>query len=164
MDGRTDMATVAGFEVDLARAYDRDTHLWVTPTGGGRYRVGFDALAVETNGTVAALALTAPGVPVRRGEPFGTMEAAKFVGPLVLPLSGRVTAVNEQVLADPSLVESDPYRAGWLVEVLAAVPHVPGAPAIDPEPLAGLVTGKDAITEWFTAAVADYRLKGVLAE
>lgn len=148
------MTMVAGFPVDLARAYDPDTHLWVTELGGGRVRLGLDSLGIETSGTLAALAFVEGGSDVRRGEPFGSLEAAKFVGPLIVPVSGRVAAVNEAAVSDPSLVERDPYGAGWLVELT-------GASADD---LASLVRGVDDVAAWFAAAAEDYRIKGVLAE
>jgi glycine cleavage system H protein len=120
----------------------------------GRLRIGMDSLGVETSGTLAQLAFLPVGEELKRGQPFGSLEAAKFVGPLTSPLSGTVTAHNEAVLADPSLVERDPYGAGWLVEVALA----------DPGELGDLVQGAEAIPAWFAAEVESYRLKGVLAE
>lgn len=150
----TQLTQVAGFPVDLARAYDPDTHLWVLDLGSSRLRLGFDALGVETAGTLASLAFVDVGTALARGEPFGSLEAAKFVGPFLTPVQGRLAAVNHPALADPSLVERDPYGAGWLVEFEAA----------DPAACDALVTGPDAVAAWFAAAVEDYRLKGVLAE
>ncbi len=149
-----ELTEVAGFPVDLARAYDPQTHLWVLDQGGGRLRVGLDALGVETSGTLAAVAFIAGGTELARGEPFGSLEAAKFVGPFLAPVTGRLTAVNEAVLADPSLVERDPYGSGWLVEFDTTGNEAPGT----------LVTGPDAVHAWFAATVEDYRLKGLVAE
>ena len=150
----TVLTEVAGFPVDLARAYDPQTHLWVLDLGGGRLRVGLDALGVETSGTLAAVAFIAGGTELARGEPFGSLEAAKFVGPFVAPVAGRLTAVNEAVLGDPSLVERDPYGAGWLVEFDTTGFEATG----------NLVVGPDAVNAWFAATVEDYRLKGLVAE
>ena len=150
----TVLTEVAGFPVDLARAYDPQTHLWVLDLGGGRLRVGLDALGVETSGTLAAVAFIAGGTELARGEPFGSLEAAKFVGPFVAPVSGRLIAVNEAVLGDPSLVERDPYGAGWLVEFDTTGFEATG----------NLVVGPDAVNAWFAATVEDYRLKGLVAE
>jgi glycine cleavage system H protein len=149
-----ELTEVAGFPVDLARAYDPQTHLWVLDQGDGRLRVGLDALGVETSGTLAAVAFIPSGTELARGEPFGSLEAAKFVGPFLAPVAGRLTAFNEAVLADPSLVERDPYGAGWLVEFDTTGLEAPGA----------LVAGSDAVHAWFAATVEDYRLKGLVAE
>jgi glycine cleavage system H protein len=145
---------VAGFAVALDRAYDGVGHFWVTIEGPDRARLGMDALGVETSGTLAQLAFLPIGEHLKRGEAFGSLEAAKFVGPLVSPLSGRVAATNDAVVADPALVERDPYGAGWLVELDLA----------DPGELSDLVSGAHPIRIWFEAEVEDYRMKGVLAE
>jgi glycine cleavage system H protein len=150
----SEITQVAGFGVALDRAYDPAGHFWVSMIGSDRARIGMDALGVETSGTIAQLAFLGVGENLKRGEAFGSLEAAKFVGPLTSPLSGTVTATNDAVVADPSVVERDPYGAGWLVELTLA----------DPGEVGGLVSGADAIPGWFAAEVEDYRLKGVLAE
>ena len=145
---------VSGFTVALDRAYDPAGHFWVSTLAPGRARLGLDALGVETSGTIAQLAFLPVGEHLKRGEAFGSLEAAKFVGPLTSPLSGTVSASNDAVVADPSLVERDPYGAGWLVELDLA----------DPGELAELVSGAHPIRVWFESEVEDYRMKGVLAE
>ena len=148
------LVEVAGFGVALDRGYDATGHFWVSMVAPGRVRIGMDALGVETTGTIAQLAFVAVGEELKRGEAFGSLEAAKFVGPLVSPLSVTVAAANDAVVADPGLVERDPYSAGWLLELDVA----------DPAELGELVSGADSIRVWFEAEVEDYRLKGVLGE
>lgn len=149
-------AAVAGFALPLDRSYDPATHMWAAGAGPGRVRVGMDALGVETSGTLAQLSLPSPGTEVTAGRPFGQLEAAKFVGPLVSPVTGTVTGVNEEAAADPGLTERDPYGAGWLIEVDLGA----GTRAA----LAGLLTRPDEITGWFAAQVEEYRSRGVIAE
>lgn len=150
----SEITEVAGFGVALDRAYDPAGHFWVTMVAPNRARIGLDALGVETSGTIAQLAFLAVGEQLKRGEAFGSLEAAKFVGPLNSPLSGTVAATNDAVVADPALVERDPYGAGWLVEVDIA----------DPGEIGELISGAHPIRVWFEAEVEDYRMKGVLAE
>jgi glycine cleavage system H protein len=160
----SEIVDVAGFGVALDRAYDPAGHFWVAmvPVSSGdtpgppgeRARIGLDALGVETSGTLAQLAFLPVGEFLKRGEPFGSLEAAKFVGPLTSPLSGTLTATNDAVVVDPALVERDPYGAGWLVELDLA----------DRSELGELISGADVIPVWFEGEVEDYRLKGVLAE
>jgi len=149
-----EIVEVAGFGVALDRAYDGTGHFWVSIIGPDRARIGMDALGVETSGTIAQLAFLPAGENLKRGEAFGSLEAAKFVGPLTSPLSGTVSATNDAVVADPALVERDPYGAGWLIELDLA----------DPGELSDLVSGSQPIRVWFEAEVEDYRMKGVLAE
>ncbi len=150
----SEIAEVAGFNLALDRAYDGAGHFWVSTIDEARVRVGMDALCVETSGTLAQLAFLPVGEHLKRGEAFGSLEAAKFVGPLTSPLSGTVSATNEAVVEDPSLVEREPYGQGWLIELDLA----------DPGELAELVSGAHPIRVWFEAEVEDYRMKGVLAE
>jgi glycine cleavage system H protein len=149
-----EITEVAGFGVALDRAYDPAGHFWVTMLDAAQARIGLDALGLETSGTLAQLAFLPVGEFLKRGEAFGSLEAAKFVGPLTSPLSGTLTATNDAVVADPSLVERDPYGAGWLVEIDLA----------DTAELRDLISGADVIRVWFAAEVEDYRMKGVLAE
>lgn len=150
----SEITEVAGFGVALDRAYDPAGHFWVSMVAPNRARIGLDALGVETSGTIAQLAFLAVGEQLKRGEAFGSLEAAKFVGPLNSPLTGTVAATNDAVVADPALVERDPYGAGWLVEVDIA----------DPGEIGELISGAHPIRVWFEAEVEDYRMKGVLAE
>ncbi len=150
----SEIVEVAGFGVALDRAYDGTGHFWISMVGPDRARIGMDALGVETSGTLAQLAFLPVGEHLKRGEAFGSLEAAKFVGPLTSPLSGTVSATNDAVVADPSAVERDPYGSGWLIELDVA----------DPRELSDLVSGAQAIKVWFEGEVEDYRMKGVLAE
>lgn len=140
-----------GYELRLDRGYDPDTHMWVQGTGDGRMRVGFDALTADTYGALAQLVMVPVGTGVERGDEFGSLEAAKFVGPLTAPVTGVLAAINDAVLADPETVLRDPYGQGWLAEFDLA-----GEPV-------GLVEGEQA-RDWFAREVADYRDKGLVAE
>ncbi len=153
--GPAALREVRGFALALDRSSQPGTHMWVKLTGPGRVMIGMDPLGIETSGTLAQLSLAAVGAELAAGRPFGQLEAAKFVGPLVSPVSGRVVAVNEAVVADPGLAEREPFGDGWLIEVELSDP-AGELPALLGEP--------DEITRWFTARVEDYRLKGVIAE
>lgn len=145
---------VAGFRLRLDVAYDPASRTWVEVRPDGRVRVGMDPLEVEASGTIAAVSLVEVGSNVGRGGQIGSLEAEKFVGPLTSPLAGTVEAVNEEVLASPAEVDRDPFGA-WLVEI---------RPEPGTEATAGLVAGAENVRRWFSQEVAEYRLKGVLAE
>lgn len=148
------LVQILGYPLALDRRYQPDTHMWVLPAGPGLVRVGMDPLGVETSGTLAQLSFEPAGTALAAGRPFGQLEAAKFVGPLVSPVAGTLAAVNGAVAADPGLAEHDPFGAGWLIEVsLAGAGEAPG-----------LLSDREEITAWFTGKVEEYRLKGVLAE
>lgn len=148
-------AEVVGYNLDLDRYYDPHTDVWVLVLDAGRVRLGMDPLGVETSGSLAQISLLPPGTEVARGESLGSVEAEKFVGPLVAPVSGTIVGGNQAAIADPRIVHGDPLGAGWLVEMA-------------PSDLAGeaplLVHGAEQVAAWFEAKVEDYRLRGVLAE
>jgi glycine cleavage system H protein len=152
---RGGLLQVMGYPLALDRLYQPDTHMWVLPAGPGLIRAGMDPLGVETSGTLAQLSFVAAGTQLAAGRPFGQLEAAKFVGPLISPVTGTLAAVNEAVVSDPGLAERDPFGAGWLIE--AGIGGTAGE-------LPGLLSDPDEITAWFAGKVGEYRLKGVLAE
>jgi glycine cleavage system H protein len=152
--GQAWLVEVGGFPLALDLLYQAETHMWVLATEAWA-RIGMDPLGIETSGTLAELSLPPVGAELVAGRPFGQLEAAKFVGPLVSPVSGTVLAVNEAVAADPGLAERDPYGAGWLVEAELSNPA---------QELPGLLRDADEITRWFAAAVEDYRREGVIAQ
>lgn len=149
------LVVVRGYPVALDCAYHPETHVWAKARPDGRVRLGLDALGAETTGTLAQLALVPAGTTLRCGEPLGTLEAEKFVGPLATPLSGTVLAINDAVVADPGIVERDPFGEGWMVEL-----EVSGTEA----EWAALVRGAQAVPAWFESKVEHYRMKGMLAE
>ena len=145
---------ILGYPLALDRSYEPATHMWVLPAGECVARIGMDPLGIETSGTLAQLSFQPAGTVLTAGRPFGQLEAAKFVGPLVSPVSGTLLAVNDAVVADPGLAERDPFGAGWLIEVRLAAAGLPG----------GLLRDPDEITAWFVSKVEEYQLKGVLAQ
>jgi len=147
--------SIEGFAVRTDLFYDIERHIWVAVRGDGSVRIGMDALGVETSGTLAQLDFVEPGTLLTRDDAFGTLEAEKFVGPLVTPVSGSVVTVNIGAITDPGLVEREPYDGGWMVEILPS--------ALDAD-IAALVGDVATITERFRTRVADYRRDGVLAE
>jgi glycine cleavage system H protein len=149
------LVRVHGFPLALDRRYQADTHMWVRLLAPDRATIGMDPLGIETSGTLAELSFLAVGADLAAGQPFGQLEAAKFVGPLVSPVSGTVLAVNDAVLADPGLAERDPFGAGWLIEARLSDPG---------RDLPPLLSDPEQITRWFAAKVGDYRREGVIAQ
>ncbi len=147
------MVTAGPYRLAADRYYERESHLWIARRGEGRMRCGFDPLGSETAGDIVAVSFEAVGTRVARGEAFGTIEAAKFVGPLLAPLSGRLVAHNREVLANPALINRDPLAA-WLVELEAG----------DEAELVRLLHGGEEIRAWFEAEIDRYRREGLLAE
>ena len=143
---------IGRYELDGERFYDRERHLWVMP-GDDTARLGFDPLGSETSGDIVAVSFDPVGTEVERGQVFGSLEAAKFVGPLTSPVAGRITAHNAAVVANPSLLNQAPLDH-WLIEVALG----------REEELAGLLRGEGQVRPWFEAEVARFEERGMIAE
>ncbi len=92
-------------------------HEWVRRSGEDIVRVGITDFAQSALGDVVFVQLPDVGSQVSAGESFGEVESTKSVSDLFAPVSGTVTAVNGDLEGSPQLVNSDPYGAGWLVDV-----------------------------------------------
>ncbi len=57
------------------------------------------------------------GSRVDQFDKFGEIESVKAVSDLFSPVSGTVSAVNQELEQSPELVNSDPYGDGWIMEV-----------------------------------------------
>jgi glycine cleavage system H protein len=62
------------------------------------------------------------GAAVTAGGEYGELESVKAVSPIIAPLSGTVTEVNQAVIDAPELVNDDPYGQGWLIRVQLSAP------------------------------------------
>ena len=92
-------------------------HEWVQRTGADTVRVGITDFAQSALGDVVFVQLPDAGAELTAGESFGEVESTKSVSDLYAPLSAKVIAVNGDLDANPDLVNSDPYGAGWLLEL-----------------------------------------------
>jgi glycine cleavage system H protein len=88
-------------------------HEWLD-LDGGITTVGITSFAADALGDIVYLDLPDVGTAVTAGESCGEIESTKSVSDLCAPVGGDVVEVNEAVIADPGLVNSDPFKAGWL--------------------------------------------------
>jgi glycine cleavage system H protein len=94
-------------------------HEWVRRIGENTVRIGITDFAQSALGDVVFVQLPDVGAEVAAGESFGEVESTKSVSDLYGPISGSVTAVNSDLEVSPQLVNSDPYGAGWLLDLQA---------------------------------------------
>ena len=98
--------------------YSND-HEWVRVEGNEAF-VGITDYAQGQLGDVVFVQLPTTGDAVESGESFAEVESTKSVSDIYGPFAGTVAAVNAELDAAPDLVNSDPYGAGWLVEITVA--------------------------------------------
>jgi glycine cleavage system H protein len=93
-------------------------HEWVRLADGGTsVRVGITDYAQQALGDVVFVSLPEVGAQVAQGAAFGEVESTKSVSDLYAPVAGRVAARNDELDQQPELINSDPYGAGWIVEI-----------------------------------------------
>ncbi|GLY24057.1 glycine cleavage system protein H [Micromonospora echinospora] len=101
-------------------------HEWVAGDGSGPVRVGITHYAQDALGDIVYVQLPDEGAVVAAGDPLGEIESTKSVSEIYAPVSGTVTARNEALGDTPEVINTDPYGAGWLLEIR---PDDPGAVA-----------------------------------
>ncbi len=97
--------------------YYTEDHEWVRRTGDDTVRVGITDFAQAALGDVVFVELPEVDADVTAGGEFGTVESTKSNSDLFAPITAKVVAVNGEVTESPELVNSDPYGAGWLIDL-----------------------------------------------
>jgi glycine cleavage system H protein len=92
-------------------------HEWLSAAEDGVSAVGITEHAANALGDVVYTQLPEVGSTVAAGESCGELESTKSVSDLYSPVSGEITEVNEDVVNDPSLVNTAPFEGGWLFKV-----------------------------------------------
>ncbi len=144
------MAQVAEFHLPDDLYYHPSDLLWIR-LEGDQVRVGLNQMSQASAGRIRHVRLMPPGRERGQGKNFGTMEAGKYVGPLRMPVSGKVIEINKAVMREPALVNRDPYGEGWLVLL---------EPSRLADELMDLVDG-EAIKPWLEEIYQQYQTKGL---
>ena len=99
-------------------------HMWAqqlsshSESGATLWRFGLSAYAVRLLQDVYFLDWESePPAQLTQRQMIGSIESKKAESDLYAPLAGTLTAINDTVLSDPSLINADAYGAGWLIEL-----------------------------------------------
>ncbi|WP_405776954.1 glycine cleavage system protein GcvH [Streptomyces sp. NBC_00859] len=92
-------------------------HEWLSVAEDGVSTVGITEYAANALGDVVFAQLPEAGSTVTAGETCGELESTKSVSDLYAPVTGEITETNQDVIDDPSLVNTAPYEGGWLFKV-----------------------------------------------
>jgi glycine cleavage system H protein len=57
------------------------------------------------------------GDTIAKDSAYGEVESVKAVSDVIAPLSGEVLEVNQKVVDEPEIVNTDPYGDGWLIRI-----------------------------------------------
>lgn len=91
-------------------------HIWALREGE-ELVLGISDFAQDQLGEILFVDLPEVGSHMAAGAEFGTVESLKSVNALFMPVAGMVTAVNGTIADSPTLLNSAPYAAGWLIRI-----------------------------------------------
>lgn len=95
--------------------YTKD-HEWVS-IDGDIVTIGVTDFAQGELGDIVYVEIETEGESLDIEEVFGSVEAVKTVSDLFMPVSGEITAFNENLESNPEAVNSDPYGDGWMIKI-----------------------------------------------
>ena len=99
------------------RIYTR-AHYWLRQEPDGLWRVGMTKFATRMLGDLVELDFSlALGDPIEVGRQIGWVEGFKAVSDVYAVANGTFAGVNPALSSDITLLESEPYGAGWLYAV-----------------------------------------------
>jgi glycine cleavage system H protein len=103
-------------------------HYWLLDEEPGVWRVGLTGFATRMLGDLVEYSFSVePGAPIAVGQTIGWLEGFKAVADLYSVAAGEFLGGNPDLAGDITLVETDPYRRGWLYRVRGAAPETASA-------------------------------------
>ena len=103
-------------QVPESLLYTKD-HEWIQLHEDNTATVGITDYAQESLGDITFVEFPSAGESFNRGDTFGVVESVKAASDLYMPLDAEVLEVNDEVDAEPELLNSDPYEKGWLLKI-----------------------------------------------
>ena len=92
------------------------THEWVNLTNDTTARIGISDFAQQALGDLVFINLPEVGDPVTAGDAFGDVESVKAVSDIISPVTGVISAVNQDIIDRPEIINENPYDS-WFIEV-----------------------------------------------
>ncbi|MBX7145102.1 MAG: glycine cleavage system protein GcvH [Oligoflexia bacterium] len=99
------------------RKYTKD-HEWVLMEGADAV-VGITEFAQSELGEIVFADLPAAGKAIKQGDTFCVVESTKAASDVYSPIGGKVKSTNSKLSDSPGLINSSPYKDGWLVRLEA---------------------------------------------
>lgn len=96
------------------------SHEWARVEGNGRVTVGISDHAQGLLGDLVYVELPEVGADAKAGEQIAVVESVKAASDVYAPIAGEIVEINQSVVDEPSLVNSDPMGKGWLFKMKIA--------------------------------------------
>lgn len=105
-----------GFQIPQGYCF-HPGHTWSLKEGADNARIGIDTFAANLMGKIDEVKVVGENRWVRQGQKVMTIRSGKDSFDLVSPVEGVITAINRDVVDDPTLAARDPYQKGWIALV-----------------------------------------------
>jgi len=92
------------------------THEWVR-VEDTIATVGITDYAQHQLGDIVFVELPEVGMVFEKGSNAAEIESVKAVGDLIMPLSGEIIGINKNLADNPGLVNSSPFKDGWMIRI-----------------------------------------------
>ncbi len=93
-----------------------DSHEWFRKDGDV-VTVGITQFATNELTDITYVEMKPAGTSISSGDALGEVESVKTTSDVYSAFSGEVVEVNDAASSDPSLLNQDPYGAGWLIKL-----------------------------------------------
>lgn len=101
----------------MTQVFYTEDHDWVEVLDTNKVRIGITEYAQDQLGDIVYVELPEEGDDLDAGDELGTVESVKSVSEILSPLTGTVTAVNDNLEDEPELVNDDATGKGWFIEL-----------------------------------------------
>jgi glycine cleavage system H protein len=97
------------------------SHEWVRVNGDTAV-VGITDHAQHELTDIVFVELPSLGRMLKAGEACAVVESVKTASDIYSPVSGEILAINQSVIANPGLANTEPYAGGWFYKIKLADP------------------------------------------
>ena len=108
------------YKFDATARY-AESHDWAR-VEGDVVVCGISDYAQHALSDVVFIELPSAGKTVTKGDVYSTVESVKAAEQVYAPVSGEIVAVNDDLEANPELINEDPYGAAWIIKVKPSDP------------------------------------------
>jgi len=106
------MAEIEGYNLPDELFYHKE-HMWVRKEGDV-IRVGLNDFSQKLSGELSFIELPETSSEAQADEVIGSYETGKWMGKIYSPVAGEIVETNSELEDNPTLINSDPYEAGWI--------------------------------------------------
>jgi glycine cleavage system H protein len=136
---------IQGYDMPDDLYYDQ-YHFWLRPEGDILV-MGMDEFAQQLAGQVVYVQLPFDGKTLQAGKKFARVESGKWLGTAYSPVDGSIDSSNQELEADPSLINKDCYGKGWMFKLRPK----------DMAQIQKLIHGLEAVEPWLIADIKKYK-------